>query len=590
MPPSLLSIWKKILSYVLCGCPHKKDRIKYAGYYNANNRTVTVETPRSGIQRNSKRFTPKNGRRKRIPSQDESCAGTDRTERCISSSSSGSGQEPDTWELFNLHKMCEVSKNGKVSWLDISLTRIMTMIETAIRKDTLKPIDNDVKYTSSALDMMELFYQLKRATYKQGVSYKCAAKMLDDFCRCVLFFIDEITKKIKSLQEADESNRPFKVSPEMCSGINSSEYVYQSLAPFVTEMKLEEILWDLGSARSETFASQWYETVSNTVDRTSESAQQKVLHQLDSITERMEPTIKKLLLEESKTHKSQHCEGLVEYLSQNFLIMHLQLHVHHFEHMLTCVWNCSISSARGFLNGVKKNSRCTFNKNISAALQRLQRFLIGLDERKKVIFTSINDLLAPELIQGSSECIHRYHLERMSQQNSLTSTGLVAVKMWFLNNVLNVEILNARDIILPPKKSNANCNAYIKMQLLPTEKYKSVGKMKTKVQRNTLYPIFDETFNVDLTTEQCNFNNAVIRFTLKSSSIFTMGGTFLGETFVLLSQIPSLSEYPQITVQQQLLRLTRPISTGSYSFQALKGCKSEKIKKFMKKEKLKLKQ
>lgn len=575
------------MSYVLCGCPHKKGRIKYAGYYNANRRSVTVETTRSGLQRSSKRFTPKNGRRKRISSQDESGAGT---ERYVSCSSSGSGLEPDTWELFNLHKMCEVSQNGKICWLDISLSRIMTMIETAIKKDPLKPIDSEVKYTSSALDMIELFYQLKKATYEQGVSYKCAAKMLDDFCRCVIFFIDEITKKIKSLQEVDESNRPFKVSPEMCSGINSSEYVYQSIAPFVTEMKLEEILRDLAAARSETFASQWYETLTNTVERTSESAQQKVLQQLDSLIERMEPTIKKLLLEESKPHKTLHCEGLVEYLSQNFLIMHLHLNAHHFEHMLTCVWECSVSNARGFLNGMRKNSRFTFNKNLSVTLQRLQKFLMGLDGRKKVIFTNINDLMAPELTQGSSECIHLYHLERMSQQNSLTSTGVVAVKLWFVNSVLNVEILNARDIILPPKKLNANCSSYVKIELLPKEKYKSVGKMKTKVQKNTLYPIFDETFNVNLTTEQCNINNAVIRFTLKSSSIFTVSGTFLGETFVLLSQVPSLNENSQAVVQQQLLRLTRPISTGSYSFQTLKDCRSEKIKKFMKKEKLKLKQ
>lgn len=40
------------------------------------------------------------------------------------------------------------------------------------------------------------------------------------------------------------------------------------------------------------------------------------------------------------------------------------------------------------------------------------------------------------------------------------------------------------------------CDSYIKIKLLPDEKFADIKAPKTHVQKETLFPLFDETFNM----------------------------------------------------------------------------------------------
>lgn len=40
------------------------------------------------------------------------------------------------------------------------------------------------------------------------------------------------------------------------------------------------------------------------------------------------------------------------------------------------------------------------------------------------------------------------------------------------------------------------CDSYIKIRLLPDEKFADIKVPKTHVQKETLFPLFDETFNM----------------------------------------------------------------------------------------------
>lgn len=50
---------------------------------------------------------------------------------------------------------------GVSHWLDISVYRALTRIEKAIDLDKLVPVDETVKYSSSAVDTLAIFYQIK---------------------------------------------------------------------------------------------------------------------------------------------------------------------------------------------------------------------------------------------------------------------------------------------------------------------------------------------------------------------------------------------------------------------------------------------
>lgn len=40
------------------------------------------------------------------------------------------------------------------------------------------------------------------------------------------------------------------------------------------------------------------------------------------------------------------------------------------------------------------------------------------------------------------------------------------------------------------------CDPYVKIRLLPEEKFAEIKAPKTHVQKETLFPLFDETFNM----------------------------------------------------------------------------------------------
>ena len=49
---------------------------------------------------------------------------------------------------------------GVAQWLDMALYKAMQRIEKAVELDRLVPVDASVKYSSSAVDTLSIFYQV----------------------------------------------------------------------------------------------------------------------------------------------------------------------------------------------------------------------------------------------------------------------------------------------------------------------------------------------------------------------------------------------------------------------------------------------
>lgn len=46
---------------------------------------------------------------------------------------------------------------------------------------------------------------------------------------------------------------------------------------------------------------------------------------------------------------------------------------------------------------------------------------------------------------------------------------------------------------------SGKCDSYVKIRLLPEEKFTEIKPPKTHVQKETLFPLFDQTFNMLVT-------------------------------------------------------------------------------------------
>ena len=108
----------------------------------------------------------------------------------------------------------------------------------------------------------------------------------------------------------------------------------------------------------------------------------------------------------------------------------------------------------------------------------------------------------------SAELIHLYRLERMAVSKA-TDAGLgsISVRASFSGDQLTIDILNGRN--LKAMDSSGSADPYVKVQLLPSHHFPDAAVLKTKVHKNTLFPLFDETFTLcvysfDLTLRRIN--------------------------------------------------------------------------------------
>lgn len=108
-------------------------------------------------------------------------------------------------------------QQGVAGWLDIAAYKAMQRIERAVELDKLAKVDSLVEYSSSAVDTLAIFYQIKYfweqlAWPDVEGSYSFVAKIIDDICKCLLYYSDKMGHKVKS---GVVENRRFEVIKEV---------------------------------------------------------------------------------------------------------------------------------------------------------------------------------------------------------------------------------------------------------------------------------------------------------------------------------------------------------------------------------------
>lgn len=94
----------------------------------------------------------------------------------------------------------------------------------------------------------------------------------------------------------------------------------------------------------------------------------------------------------------------------------------------------------------------------------------------------------------TTDLIHQYYLDRLQEQEAIEDTpyGVLAVQCFFKDNVLELEIMNARQ--LKPMDSNGSCDSFVRVHFIPEERFVGVIKPRTQSHSKTLFPLYDEKF------------------------------------------------------------------------------------------------
>lgn len=481
---------------------------------------------------------------------------------------------------------------GVSHWLDISVYKALTRIEKAIDLDKLVPVDETVKYSSSAVDTLAIFYQIKIFWQQLGWpdiegSYMFVGKIVDDICRCCVYYADKMSKRVEELYVGTNQER-FEVTREWCLAINNIDYIRQSLPPFIKELGADDIIAKLAEFRSSLEADRCAQTLKNVVENAIDTERNKILVLIEVVSRKMSPAMRRFLIEGAEVlHEGSHSmERLLIYLDDSLKTLHTELNEVNFERILDAIWNeLSAIIYELVQSNLDKRRPPAFFANLRDTLHLMVKSFklenSGKISSDKETLEHIERLLELHAYE-TADLIHQYYLERLEDQKNMEDCiyGELTVRCNFSNSSLEVEIMNGRNLV--PMDSNGSCDSFVKILFMPGDKFLGIGTFKTSVQHKTLFPLYDEKFTIPLTSDQRKMKTALMVFSVKDKDLFGMSNQYLAECYL------SFEDAENSGGEQIHLRLNRPEYKDTDCVRALEYRNGDKqAREFIKKLKQK---
>ncbi|KAF4518246.1 hypothetical protein B566_EDAN010391 [Ephemera danica] len=474
------------------------------------------------------------------------------------------GRSLDSEADHQIRSSHEWFERGVNQWLDIALYEALHRIKRAVNLGNLTPLDDSFKFSTSAVDTLFIFCQ--------------------DICRCSVFYAKQISLRVDGMGIVGDCEN-FVVTEKWCTAINNIEYVRQSIQPFVMELGLNDLVNQLAEFRSPAEADHCRDVLQLVVDNAVETVGNKIAELIEILAVKLCLAMKRLL-QECTEFEDLSLEKLMTYLSSNLCMLNSHFSDENFNRTFSVIWErLAIVLARLVDASLDARRPPYYFANLLKTLEVLEGYFSQDDQQQQQQHESsdVPDLIAggdcAELLEQTktrlklhaletAQLVHQYHLSRWEEQQDVTtpsqaqSCGLLTVKFLIAKNTLHVEILNARSI--KPRDPNGTCDPYVRVHLLPEERFAGAPKPKTKIHKRDLFPLFDEIFTIDL---------------------------FVGEAFVKFSNIEHGEGASSLEFLAQMhLPLTRPSHATEY--EALKALEHRledvMAKDFLKKERAKM--
>ncbi|KAH8295174.1 hypothetical protein KR018_008180 [Drosophila ironensis] len=507
-------------------------------------------------------------------------------------------------ELANFYPWFE---RGVTHWLDISIIKALNRIQKAIDLDQLKAVDETVKYSSSAVDTLSIFYQIKIFWQQldwpevEG-AYIFVAKIINDLCRCCIFYAQKMSNRVENLTLIGDNNKMFVLSQEWCIAINNMDYIRQSLPSFIKELNTDDIIKRLGEYRTNLEAERCASTIKTVIENALDTERNQIVELIEIVARKMAPPIKRYLAEgaEVLAKDSNSMEQLMMYLEGSLTTLYETLNEVNFGRILDGIWSelaiiiydliqanldvritsyftLPILMKRSFF--FQKRRPPAFFQNLNNTLQTmLDCFKMGTIETSDIkILSAIQGRLQLYSLE-TADLIHQYYVERLEYQKSLTASqyGQLTIVAKFTDSGLLLTILNARNLCA--MDSNGTVDSFVKATFMPTSRFNDVSTVKTNVHNKNCFPLYDQDFRINLSESQRTDRNSLILFSVKDKDLFGMSSQYIAECYISFEDLEASSG------EQIIMTLSRPEYTDSESLRALEYRQGDKqAKDFVKK-------
>ncbi|XP_044262026.1 protein unc-13 homolog 4B isoform X2 [Tribolium madens] len=492
-------------------------------------------------------------------------------------------------DSFHIRNFYQWFHGGVAQWLDIAVFKALQRIEKAVELDKLVPVDTTVRYSSSAVDTISIFYQVK--VFWQQLNwpdvegcYTFIAKIIDDICRCCVFYAERMSMRVDGM-DVEKDEKKFEVTNEWCLAINNIEYVRQSLQPFTEELDMEKVIEKLGDLKSAIEAKRCQDTLTTVIANAIDTVRNEIIALLETVVKKMVPAMKRLLIEGAElfNQDSNSIDRLMRYVDNNLSTLHNELNEENFNRVLEIVWDNLDTILKEIIqSNLEKRRPPSFFANLHKTLNlMLGSFKTSsdftCDELKKTeLKLKVNGL-------ETNDLIHLVHLNLYEEFRNVKESkyGVLSVKAKFENKSLKVVVMNARNLFA--MDSNGYSDSFVRIHLLPEHKFSGIPKPKTQTHYKNLFPLYDENFVVELPPDYKDVENGLVLFSVKDKDMLGYNNQYIGEAFLHFKDIDS-SSTPIDDLPQIQLALSRPTDLNTEAIKALESRLGDKqAKEFLRK-------
>lgn len=492
-------------------------------------------------------------------------------------------------------------KQSAMRWFDIAQVKAKERIRKAVELDQILRIDETVNHSTSAIDAVGCFQQIREFWKKIAWpdptgSYVFVMQITNEICSNASYYADLLFQKVIQNNYYDEDSSQFDVSEQLCVMLNDIEYMRLWIKSLPQSLDWEHVINALVSAHGEKGGNHARASMENMLSGADDDMLNKIGVAVTNIGQRMGVDIKRLVFQLSNAPDNIPAEeavgGLLKYLDDDLVVLNTSVVKSVFKRILQSIWEIVLQN---FHNAIKTRAMKTeiFYRRQHEALEIVQSFFhadgvgLQLDQLKVGLYLTLVDTLEVRKLTAL-ELIQLFVAEKCDEQEKVEEKyGAVTFKAFYdtSNRKLQVEVLNAKN--LPPLDTNGLSDPYVTLRLLPEDLFGKEVK-KTKTIKSTLFPLFDEQFDFDVDPELLKKTGACLHFTVKDYDKFS-NDDIAGHAFFNLNNVMGLHENINVTggfgsVPQQTLNIFHPKPEGQY-FEILETRDEETAKLFVKAEK-----
>ncbi|XP_068717844.1 BAI1-associated protein 3-like [Montipora capricornis] len=490
-------------------------------------------------------------------------------------------------------------KQSVTRWFDIAQVKAKERIRKAVEIDQLLRIDESVTHSTSAIDAVGCFHQIREFWRKiawpiPAGSYVFVMQITNEVCSNASYYADLLFQKIVDNNYYDGDPAQFDVSEQLCVMLNNIEYMRLWLKGLPDSLCWDDVISALETAHGEKGGRHARSSMESMLSGADDDMLNKIGAAITHIGQRMGVDIKRLVFQLSNAPDNIPAEdvvgNLLKYLDDDLMVLNTSVIKSVFERILQSMWEIVLEN---LYNAIKANLGKTelFYKRQHEALEIVLSFFhadgvgLQLDQLQAGLYGTLVDSLEVRKL-STFKLIQHYFAEKCEEQEKVEEKyGVVTLKVFYDINhkKLLVNVLNAKN--LPPLDTNGLADPYVTLRLLPEDLFAKEVK-KTQTIKSTLFPLFDELFDFDVEPKLLKETGTCLHITIMDYDKFS-NDDIAGHSFFNLSNVMGLREAVAGgfgNVPQQMLNIFHPKPGGQY-FEILESRDEETAKLFVKAEK-----